>query len=300
MSMQLSPVSERFQRFLAAIQPTDGELAAADRRVERIKHRLARDFDVRRFLLVGSHWKATAVRKFSDVDLFVVVSRDEAQKWSPDGRSSTLVTRVRTSVARSYPQTTIRRDRQAVVVRFEQGQHGIDIVPAVFETFEESSRSPLYLIPDGAGAWIRTAPDLQKRYLEEEQARSGRKLKSLVQMLKWWGGSRASTSSFTSLYFEHFVASARIPVGYTYQQALAELLAMLCDGRGGPVPDPLQISEAFRPTRTRLQEKALLAAAKASAARADRAVVAESRGRWVAATQPWASVFNGSFPSRRV
>lgn len=281
------------------MEPTVSERSAAGGRVERMKKRLARDFDVRRFLLTGSHWKETAVRRFSDLDLFVVVSRDEARKWSADGSSSTLVTRVRNSVARSYPQTTIRRDKQAVAVRFEKGQHGIDIVPAVFDAFEESSRSPFYLIPGGAGGWIRTAPDLQKRYLEQEHGRSGRKLKSLVRMLKWWGGSRASTSSFTSLYIEHFVAAAGIPVGHTYQEALGELLALLCDHGARPVSDPLQISGPFRPTRTRLQEKALLAAAGISAARADRALKAELGSRWSAAVQLWASVFNGSFPSRR-
>jgi hypothetical protein len=290
--------SERFRRFLAAIEPTNAELEAAFRRAQRIQRRLEDDFVVRRPMAVGSHWKGTAVRRISDLDLFVVFAREEARKWSLDLSSATLVRRVRNSVAKSYPDTTIRVDQQAVVVRFEQGAHAIDVVPATFETFLTDKRTPLYLIPDGNGGWKRTSPEPQKAYLDREHSRSGNKLKALVRMLKWWGGARGSTSSITSLYLEHLVAACQISLGLTYQHALARIFAIMAESRCPPLRDPTGISDPFNVTRTRLQHAAVITAAQISADRAARALHAETRGRDDLAIRLWTSVFNGSFPSR--
>ncbi len=130
--MPPSQVSERFQRLLARIEPTDRELEKATRRVGDIRTRLERNFVVKRFLTVGSHWKGTAVRRYSDVDVFVVMSRDEARKWSPELASTTLLNRIRKDLRKKYTQTAVRKDKQAAVVRFEQGAHAIDVVPAIF------------------------------------------------------------------------------------------------------------------------------------------------------------------------
>jgi hypothetical protein len=184
-------------------------------------------------------------------------------------------------------------------VRFEQGAHAIDVVPAMFESFLAEKRTPSYLIPDGNGGWIRTSPEAQRAYLEQEHARSGKKLKALVRMLKWWGGSRASTTSFTSLYIEHFVAACRIPLDLTYQEALACVFAKMTESRCPPLSDPLGISDhPFVVARTRLQHGFIIAAAQMSADRAVRAVHAEARGRDDEAITLWMSTFNGSFPSR--
>ncbi len=233
---------ERFGRFLTAIEPTQSELRVADMRVQRITSRLEADFAVSRVVAVGSHWKGTAVRRYSDVDLFAVFSREEARKWSPALGSATLVGRVRRSIASSYPATTLRIDKQAVRVSFQQGAHAIDVVPAIFERFDATNRVPVYQIPDTGGGWLNTAPDLHKRFLDAAHQRSGRKLKALVRMLKWWASSRFSTAGLSSLYAEWFAISSAIPVHYTYQEALTSIFDAMTQTGLPPLSDPYGIS----------------------------------------------------------
>ena len=131
-------IGERFTRLLSRIEPREAELARADRRVAEIRKRLERKFEVRRFAQVGSHWKGTALWQHSDVDVLVVLSRDEARKWAGNSMSSqTLLRRIRGQLQGRYPLTSVHRDGQAIVLPFEQGQHAIDVVPAILETIEQ-------------------------------------------------------------------------------------------------------------------------------------------------------------------
>ncbi len=289
-------VPERFTRFLRQIAPTKVELQKAERRLTRIGNRLKGDFEVRRLHMMGSHWKGTAVRKYSDVDLFVVVSRDEARKWSPDLDSKTLLKRFRNSITRSFTQSTIRRDGQAMAVRFEQGAFAVDVVPAIFERFSTAAGVPLYLIPSGDGDWLRTAPDLQKRYFDAKDRESGGKLKYLVRMMKWWTMSRPGTAPLKSLYLEHFIIACNVPIGMTYPAALAECLDALATSGCSSLPDPMLISRDFCPVSTAAQRSAIKRLAEQSANRAARAVEADRSGRTGDAVRAWALVFNKAWP----
>lgn len=293
----MSP-GDRLARFLTAILPTSREVQAAEGRADRIVARLKRYMDVRSAEHVGSHWKGTAVRRYSDYDLFVVVSRDEAKKWAPSLSSTTILARVRSTIHGSYPTTGLRIDRQAVRVSFEQGAHAVDVVPAVFESFSTTHKAPIYIIPDGEGGWLSTAPNLHKRLVDDAHARSGRKLKSLVRMLKWWASSRLSTFRISSLYIEWFVIFSAIPVGYTYQEALAAVFAKMIETKLPALTDPYGVSlAAVEPVRTLAQRRAVLTVVDQSATRAIAALEFEARGRFGAAIERWDLVFNGDFPS---
>jgi hypothetical protein len=292
-----SNVGDRLSRLLEAIAPTTRELEAAEQRANRISTRLSKDFDIRRVSYVGSHSKGTAVRSYSDVDLLIVVSRDEARKWSPNFASSTLVARVRRSLASTYPQSSLRVDRQAVRIAFDSGDHAVDVVPAIFGDFDDKNRVPTFLIPDGKSGWLRTSPDLHRRLVDEADERAGRRVKPLVRLLKWWAASRALTSSLSSLYLEWFTIGCQIPVGTTYQQSLVQLFSAMVSSKLPPLQDPYGISEEpVRAARTGLQAFAILEATKQSARRAERAIFVEGRGKDTEALAQWRLVFNGRFP----
>lgn len=296
--MAAIPPGERLGRFLRAILPTTREVATAELRADRIAARLQRDLTVTKALAVGSHSKGTAVRHYSDYDLLVVFSRDEARKWAPDSASTTLLGRVRRSILASYPNTSLRVDQQAVRVSFEQGAHSVDVVPAVFDRFDSGQRTPVYLIPDGAGRWLATAPELHRRLIDEAHQSSGRKLKSLVRMLKWWAASRLTTFAMSSLYLEWFTIHCAVPVGYTYQESLAAIFQGMADQRLPALSDPFGISESpVRPVTTTAQLRAALAVAGQSAVRAADALIAEDRGRFETANDRWSVIFNRRFPS---
>jgi predicted nucleotidyltransferase len=74
-------ISMRFKTLLDRIKPLQSEVDKARVHVALIRNRLSRYFDVRKSFLVGSHWKGTAIKTFSDIDVFVVMSRDEGRRW---------------------------------------------------------------------------------------------------------------------------------------------------------------------------------------------------------------------------
>lgn len=289
--------SERLRRFFSAIRPTESEMAKAKQRAGVIRSRLERDFDTVEIKAVGSHWKETAVRRYSDYDLFAVFSRDEARKWARQSvSSSTLVGRVRRALASTYWQTALRIDKQAVTLSFAQGSHKVDVVPAVFHQFGRTSKVPMYLIPDGEGGWIETAPHLHRQYIDGAHKRSGLKLRALVRALKWWSACRTSTS-ISSLYLEWFAIGARVPVGYSYQVALAYLFETMLREDAPDLEDPFGISRRpLSATRTRTQRRTLRGALDQTCTRTQRALDAEARGRHEAAIDAWSLVFNRKFP----
>lgn len=291
-------VGERFQRLLSRIAPTQSEIDTAKQRAEQISTRLQKRFDIKRFSKVGSLWKGTAIRQHSDVDLFVVFARDEARKWSPDLNSGTLVRRVRNDLQSRYSATSVRRDGQAVVVRFQQGTHSIDVVPAIFDCFTQGSRAPVYLIPDGEGGWLQTSPELHRRYLEQRHETSGRKLKQLIRLMKWWSRSRFSTKALKSSYIEHFLAECPIHVGVSYQDLLADCLDRFVKHNCDPLHDPTGISRrCLHAGQTDNQEDSFLDAAEMGRRRAVAALEAEARGNMRLALNKWKLVFNGRFPA---
>jgi tRNA nucleotidyltransferase (CCA-adding enzyme) len=153
-------ISMRFKTLLDRIKPLQSEVDKARVHVALIRNRLSRYFDVRKSFLVGSHWKGTAIKTFSDIDVFVVMSRDEGRRWSRDGSSETFLNRIRNNLQERFPQTTVRRDGQAVVVAFGQRQYGVDVVPATFGRFGIFLS---YLIPDGQRGLDRDLPGSRKK-----------------------------------------------------------------------------------------------------------------------------------------
>ena len=63
------------------VQPLDSELINAKRHRGTARIRLAKSFDVSRIVPIGSHARGTAIRSYSDLDMMVVLRRNEA-KWS--------------------------------------------------------------------------------------------------------------------------------------------------------------------------------------------------------------------------
>jgi hypothetical protein len=289
-------LAHRFAVLIGRVQPLQTAIDRAGQRATLIERRLETAFNVRRFLRVGSLWKRTAIRDYSDLDLFVVVSRDDV-RWG-DGyvTSTTLLGRVRDELRNRFPATSgIRRDGQAVSVVFSGGGPGVDVVPAFFDAPAEGGH-PVYLIPDGAGGWLRTCPDAQKRYLDDEDTRCGGKLRRVVQLLKWWAQARAHRIPLLSHHLEMVMASlgpARVVASYsTIVDAAFEVLLR----RGGAAfNDPLGLSGRIPAVRTEAQHEEMVRATEYAAYHARAAVAAEDRGHVPEAIRQWRIVFEG-FP----
>ena len=148
-----------FKTLLYRISPLPSELEHAKGHAATIKSRIGSSFNLKSFIVVGSHSRETAIRHYSDVDYFAVLSRDDARWGYGYVSSSTLLNNIRADLADRFWQTDIARDGQAVVVNFRGGGYPVDVVPAIFWDMKER-KWPIYQIPDGNGGWMVTSPQL--------------------------------------------------------------------------------------------------------------------------------------------
>jgi hypothetical protein len=261
-----------------------------------IRARLSKAFDVRRFIKIGSSWKGTAIAGHSDVDLLVVVSRDDARWGDACVASSTLLNRARTQLRDRFPATPyIRRDGQAVSVVFTGGGPGVDVVLGLYDQPVQGG-FPGYLIPDGNGGWLRSSPDKQKRYFDDEDRRWGGKLRRAVQLVKWWSEARTTPLPLRAYHLEMLLASSAIGRGpCSYSEIMYEAFYLLTSRGGAALVDPLGISGRIPLTRTELQRDVLAQSANYAWQHVQAAVEAEKNGDLSEAVRQWRVVFV-SFP----
>lgn len=276
------------------IQPTLGELESAQGHLTTVRRRLSTSFDVSRIVRIGSHARATAVTSFSDLDLLVVLRRNEA-KWG--GRlvnSPSFVQKVRDDLQDRFVRTAVRRDAQAVVLGFAGGQRPLDIVPAVFLRFEHMR--PVYQIPDGLGDWSVTSPERHDLYIADRNVRSGGKLKRVSQLLKWWRFSRLQPIQLQSFHTDLLLAQSGVCAGVkSYSRCLYDAFALLAARECRGLQDPLGISGVVYAVRTDAQWEELNTAVANAVDRASRAIAYEERRDWPEANRLWNLLFNGSY-----
>lgn len=279
----------------ARIQPIDGELKKAASHLLTVRTRLNKSFDISKFNRIGSHTRKTAIRWYSDMDVMVVLRRNEAKWGGSIVNSSTVLRKIREDLEDRYINTAIRTDEQAVVVSFGQGQHSLDVVPAIFHTLD-LKKGAIYWIPDGSGGWIETAPDSHNRYFSKAVERSGNKLPKVVQLIKWWKYSRANSIPLNTFHVDMLLASSDICVGIkSYAQCLYETFNLLAQRECRGLQDPLGISGVLYAANTRPQIETLSTSVNHALLHSRSALVAEAAGDFYEANRQWNIVFNGQF-----
>lgn len=289
-------VSASFAELLACIQPSDAELAKAESHAKSVEAALRDAFSVNKLLTVGSHFRRTAVRASSDVDYFAVVARDDV-RWGDEYTSSeTVLKNVRTTLQEKFKKTGIRKDLQAVVVRYDDGEDPVDVVPAVFLGMTSNGR-PRYRMPDGKGGWLETSPEGHSKYICEADTRSGRKLRGTAQLLKYWRDCRSSAVPLQSFHLELLLATSGVcRVGMSFAECMVAALERLHVTQCQPVVDPLGISGHVAACSTEAKRTAAFAAVESALVVATDAVAAERAGDLPAARGAWSRFFNGAFP----
>lgn len=289
-------IASRFYKLLKEIQPKPEEVARGKRNLFTIKSRLSKSFKIARIVWVGSHLKGTAIRSYSDIDIFVVVRREEAL-WGGDlVKSSTLLGWLKEDLKERYPLTDIRRDGQAIVISFGQGEHCVDLVPALYHSPNKEG-FPLYLIPDGSNDWLITSPDAQLKYIKGKNEYTEGRLIKIVQLMKCWAYSRSPKVPMNSLYLETVLASFEMARGSSrLSLILANAFTSIAGRAGRPILDPLAISEPISISKTETQKDLVQKSLDYSVSHALGAIEAEIWGDSIEAIRQWNIVFNGIFP----
>lgn len=281
-------------QLVARVQPQPGELSFAKLHQGSVKTRLSTSFAVAGTQKMGSHARSTAIRWHSDLDLMVVLKKEECMWGGKLVSSTTVLDRVMADLRQRYPKTLVRRDVLAATLDFGSSKQSLDVVPAMFHSF--SAGRPVYLIPDGDGGWLKTSPAVHDRLFSQAHTRSGSKLCRVSQLIKWWKFGRRQSIPISSFYTDMLLADHEICVGVkTYGQCLKDFFAHLVANECGDLEDPCGVAGLISPTKTSAQRNALYQSAAYAYTHARSAMEAEQRRQFEEANRQWDLVFNGTY-----
>ena len=282
-----------FFTLLREIQPAERDVARARARFGAVRTRLSRNFQIAGAHIIGSHARNTAINRFSDVDLLIMLKRSEARWGQKDVSSATILDRFRRELDQKYVQTRVGRDGQAIVVHFERGNATFDVVPAVFRSFR---KAPIYVIPDGTGGWLKSSPLAHNQFFRRADADAAGRLTRAARILKWWKYSRAAPIPVSSFYLDMALAESTIcknVESFTHSIALA--LSYLADMDGQALSDPTGLCGEIDAAATEAQLDRYRQSVSSSAVTARLALIHEWNHDFERANDLWQRVFNGAF-----
>jgi hypothetical protein len=285
-------VATAFQDVLGELEPEPSAVEADVARVRRIVRSIENGYEVSRAEIMGSHKKDTAVDGVSDIDLFLLLKRDQARWGKKDVSSETVLTNCRTQIQASLGTSSVRLDKVAVSVGIARATHRIEVVPALFDGFTGSF--PRFRIPDGNGDWMPSAPLAHADWLQKAHANGGHRLKPIVRLLKAWAWSREATAPLSSYYVECALGQSNVVGGpWSNAEALRRGFERLAQLACRDLQDPLGVSLGpVRAAGTDQQRTTIKRLIVESCARAVQAREEEDGGRDKAALQRWGQVFN--------
>lgn len=278
------------------IQPLDSELSAARLHRASVQSRLERVFSVSAVQNIGSHCRGTAIRRYSDLDVMVVLRKNEVLWAGKLVSSNTVIQNVLAELRGRFTTSAIRKDGLAASVAFGSTRQSLDVVPAVFSRFNKDGQRPVYLIPDGEGGWFETSPQVHDLYFAAAQLASCNKLRKVSQLIKAWKHARAVSLPIRSFYTDMVLAASGVCVGAkAYGQCLHDFFAALSRGACGYLQDPCGIAGQIVATDTETQWQSLVTAVEYAYSHAAAALSAQACNDVQEANRQWNLVFNGGF-----
>jgi len=285
-------VGDWFQNLLSKIQPLQTEIDKAERHAQTIKARIEKDYGLRKFLIVGSHSRGTAIRRKSDVDYFALIKREDARHGDGYTTSTAVLGNIKKCLQDRFNSTDMRIDGQAVVVQFGGGDFSVDVVPAIFWEMD-SNNWPIYFMPDGNGDWMKTGPEIHNQFIKGADEKSRGKLKFVSQLLKYWRGCRNPAVPISAFHMELVLADYGLCTGIkSYSQCLTEAFQLLAQRECRAYRDPKDISGNVNAVRTEAQRGSVLSHVVYARDHAKTALAAENQNDSDEAIRQWKIVFN--------
>ena len=293
----MSKVSDAFATFKSRLEITQTEQDDASRRQNDVRATVQAAFAVDYDFLAGSYGRHTKTKPLKDIDIFVVLGKDEEHRRKAHPKA--VLDDLEKSLKDAYGADQVERDRRCVTVFFQkksQTQHedgkvlSLDVVPA----FASGSD---YEIPDDTlGRWIKTNPAVHaEKTTAKNKALSGAWV-PLVKMLKSW--NRANGKPIEPSFLVEVMALEVVDGPFTtYPDEARRFFAAASASVSDDWPDPAglgpPVSDEMTPSRCETA-KQKLRAAEVLAAHAFRA---EQQGSESEAVRLWKEVFGEFFPS---
>lgn len=285
-------VTGGFDALHRAILPTDAQVKSLQPKANTAHNFLSNRFTIStnmpllRTKLIGSAAQNTLIRPINDIDLMAVfqISQFDFDATYRDN-SQAFIQRVKGAFTGSRIETIGVRG-QAVRLFYKDNLH-VDIAPV----FEWSTGG--YILPAGDGSWLRTNPDTQETWFNQQDIRLGGHLRPLVRILKRWNAMHGK--QFKSFHLVVLAANTFSSLGTNRAEAVAmffrsaanNLSAQDPAGHSGDLSSYLTLIAALN-LKTRLSS---------AADRAQKAIAAERQGNHNEATRLWRVEFGTDFPA---
>lgn len=174
-------VSKGFDIFLERLTPHASQRTASAKHRKSVEDSIKKVLTINCFRETGSFSHGTGVRNHCDVDLMVSISNSQPTS------SDTALNWIKNALTSSFPSTTVRVSRPAVVVEFAGGLETWEIIPA-FITGKGGPDVFIYEIPGAPSGWIEAAPVEHINYVNEINSAEGAigGAKKLARLAKAW------------------------------------------------------------------------------------------------------------------
>lgn len=284
-------VSQGFEVFMSNLTPLASQQAAAASHRASIEKSLRSALEVSTFWETGSFHHGTGVRGHADVDLLVSLkkkpnSSDTALRW------------VRDALQDSFPFTTVRTSRPAIVVEFAGGAETVEIIPGYLARGVDVNNFA-YDIPAADSGWMDTAPRAHLNYVNECNNRDGVKgaAKKLARLAKAW--KYYNNVPMSSFYLEMRAAQyITTQSSYIAVWDICGLLEDLNSHQLAAMNDPKGFSGRFHPCSSEVKKADALSKLNTGSSRARKALNAYNADDPAMAFQYLNLLFGGNFPSR--
>lgn len=172
-------VAQGFDEFLKRLTPLASQRTAAASHRSQVEASLKRSLSVLVMRETGSFHHGTGVRNYSDVDVLASIGDTKP------GSSDTALNWVKSALSGSFPTTSVRISRPAVVVEFAEGTETWEVIPGFLR---HPGQSPVYDIPGAASGWIESAPTVHLDYVNECNQKDDIQgaAKKLARLAKAW------------------------------------------------------------------------------------------------------------------
>jgi hypothetical protein len=286
----LRTVPQGFDVYLERLTPLQTHRNAASAHRASIETSLKSRLSVLAIRETGSFTHGTGVRHHADVDILVSLAH------SRPASSDTALTWVKNALQASFPHTTVRISRPAVVIEFAGGAETWEIIPGFITS---SDGAGLYQIPGAAAGWIESAPAAHLAYVNDCNKSPGTEggAKKLSRLIKAWKYNCSVPVS--SFYLEMRAAqhmatqSSFLPI-YDVLMLLTGLSAHSL----APMNDPKALTGRIHATSSEAKKRDALSKLTTAAARAQKALDAYTTDKPDDAFHYLDLLFGGTFPTR--
>ncbi|GAA1723111.1 hypothetical protein GCM10009765_83840 [Fodinicola feengrottensis] len=283
-------VAQGFDVFLERLTPLASQRSAAAAHRSRVETSLKKTLSVLVMRETGSFHHGTGVRNHSDVDVLVSIGNGKP------GSSDTALTWVKSALSASFPTTTVKVSRPAVVVEFAGGAETWEVIPGFLKS---SDPSVLYDIPGPAAGWMESAPTAHLDYVNECNKKKGvedgaKKLARLVKAWKYYCNVPVS-SFYLEMRAAQYMASQD---GFVAVWDACLLLEALQRNSMAAMNDPKGRTERFHPCSSEYRKVDALSKVNTAASRARKALDAYRADKTDDAFYYLDLLFGGRFPAR--